>query len=196
MILLQWQNMINATDLRKGVSFLVDGEPYQVVKYFHQKIARGGGVVKITARNLIKGTVETKNFASSVKVEEIHTVKKKLQYLFNDDTNAFFMDPDTFDQVEMPISSLSETAYFLKEGESVNILFWDDKPIFVEVSPKVVLKVADTSPGVKGDTTSNVYKPAVLENGLTIKVPLFIKVGDKIKIDTKTKKYVERVGDK
>ena len=185
-------NMINSTDLRAGVAFLYNGKPYQVIKYSLIKMGRGGAVVKVTARNLESGSTEEKSFSSNVSVDEVSTSKKRLQYLFKDSTSVTFMDSKSYDQVEVPLSVLGDDILYLKEGESVDVLFWDEKPLSVVLSPNVILAVSQCDPGVKGNSATNIYKPAVLENGLTLKVPLFIKVGDKIKVDTRTGEYVER----
>jgi len=184
--------MINSTDLRAGVAFLQNGKPYQVIKYSLIKMGRGGAVVKVAVRNLESGSIEEKSFSSNVAVDEVSTSKKRLQYLFKDPTCVTFMDPKSFDQVEIPLSVLGDDVLYLKEGESVDVLFWDEKPLSVVLSPSVVLKVTECDPGVKGNSATNIYKPAVLENGLKLKVPLFIKVGDKVKVDTRTGEYVER----
>lgn len=184
--------MINATDLRAGIAFLHNRKPYQVIKYSLIKMGRGGAVVKVTARNLESGSTEDVSFSSNVAVDEVSASKKRLQYLFKDASSVTFMDPKTYDQVEIPISVLGDDILYLKEGEGVDVLFWDEKPLSVVLSPNVVLGVSECDPGVKGNSATNIYKPAVLENGLKLKVPLFIKVGDKIKVDTRTKEYVGR----
>lgn len=184
--------MIQATDLKAGVTFELNGAPYKVVKYFHQKIGRGGATVRVTARNLANGALEEKVMNSTAKLSEISTSKKQLQYLYSDGKNAIFMDTKSYDQVEIPISSIEDELSFIKEGENVSVLFWEDKPLSLELAPKVTLTVVDTAPGVKGNSATNMYKPAKLENGLSVKIPLFIKKGDKVVIDTKTGEYVER----
>lgn len=186
--------MINATDLKNGKTFLDKGKPYKVIKYNHVKIGRGGAIVRVNARNLESGGIEEKTFSSNIKVEDVQTVKKQLQYLFGDGNNATFMDPKTYDQIEVPVSIIENELPFIKEGQNVNLLFWDDKPLSIEIQPKVVLTVSDTPPGVKGDTASNVYKQAILENGISVKVPLFVNKGEKIVVDTRTGEYVERAG--
>lgn len=185
--------MINATDLKNGVAFLSDGKPYRVIKYNHIKVGRGGAIVRVTARNLESGAVEEKTMSSNIKVEDISTLKKMLQYLYSDGNVATFMDQNTFEQTEIPLSVISEEFPYIKEGELVTIMFWDDRPMSVEIPPKVTLKVAETAPGVKGNSATNVYKAARLENGLEVKVPLFIKIGDKVRVDTRTGDYIERV---
>ncbi len=184
--------MIEATNLKAGTTFLKDGSPYKVVKYTHTKIARGGGTVKLSIRNLKTGKLSGVSFNSNAKVDEIATTKKPFQYLYLDGENAVFMDPKTYDQTEVPSSAIRDQLIYLKEGDTTDILFWEEEPLSVDVQPKVTLEVEETAPGAKGNSATNVYKPAKLENGLEVKVPLFIKAGDKIRVDTKTGEYVER----
>jgi len=190
--------MLSATDLKNGTAFLQYGKPYQVIRYSLIKMGRGGAVVKLTARNLESGSIEEKSFSSNVTVEEANTYKKKLQYLFKDNVNATFMDPKTFEQTEIPLLVLGEQAHFLKEGENIDVLFWDPSTgsgpvaLSVELAPKIILTVTECDPGVKGNSATNIYKPATLDNGMTIKVPLFIKQGEKIVVDTRSASYIER----
>ncbi|MEJ2347685.1 MAG: elongation factor P [Patescibacteria group bacterium] len=186
--------MIDATGLKNGTTFLLSGTPYRVVKYAHQKIGRGGANVKLSVRNLKTGALEEKTMNSSSKVEEINTLKRNLQFLFKDASTATFMDPNTFEQVEIPVDLAKTELNFIKEGDTADVLFWEEAPLSVEIPPKVTLKVTDTVPGVKGNSATNLYKPATLENGLKLRVPLFIKEGDKIRVDTKSGEYVERAG--
>lgn len=190
---------INVTDLKGGVAFLHYGKPYQVVKYNLIKLGRGSATVRVTARNLETGGTEEIAYQSNTNVEEASTNKRKLQYLYKDGTTAYFMDSVTFEQVEIPLAVLESQISYIKEGEQVTILFWEDPTtssglvaLSVDLPPKVVLKVIETDPGVKGNSASNIYKPAVLENGLKTKVPLFIKTGELIRVDTRTGDYVER----
>ncbi|OGM22908.1 elongation factor P [Candidatus Woesebacteria bacterium RIFCSPHIGHO2_01_FULL_39_17] len=184
--------MIQSTDLKNGVTFLLNGRPYKVIKYAHIKIGRGGATVRVTARNLETGGIEEKTMSSNVKVDEINTFKRKLQYLYSDDLKAIFMDPKTYDQVEISKNIIEDELTYIKEGNEATVQFWDEKPLSIEIPPKVSLKVSDTPPGVKGNSASNVYKQAKLENGMSLKVPLFINNGDSVVIDTRTGEYVER----
>ena len=188
--------MIEATNLKNGTAFLMDGKPFKVIKYTHQKIGRGGGLVKLVVRNLESGTQVEKTINSAAKVENINTLKKSLQYLYKDDSNAVFMDSKTFSQIEIPVDIAKEELSYIKEGENADILFWEDRPLSIEIPLKVTLKVTDTAPGVKGNSATNLYKPATLENDLQLRVPLFIKTGDRIRVDTRKGEYVERVSDK
>lgn len=185
--------MISATTLKNGKTFLMDGNPYRVIKYFHQKIGRGGATVKLRVRNLQSGQMEEKTLNSAAKVDEISTTKKSLQFLYQDGSTASFMDPATYDQVEIPVDVLGDDLQYIKEGETADVLFWDGRALSVDIPPKVTLAVSQTDPGAKGNSATNVYKPAKLENGLTVRVPMFIKIGDKVRVDTRTGEYVERV---
>lgn len=184
--------MITATELKNGTTFEMDGKPYIVQKFAHQKIARGGGTVKLSLRNLSTGKVEEKTFNSTVKFDEIDTAKRRLQFLYNDGENAVFMTPDTYEQIEIPLDIVGDQIVFIKEGEEANVLFWEGKALSVEIPPSVIATIAETDPGVKGNSASNMYKSAKLDNGLDVRVPLFIKTGDKIKVDTRTFEYLER----
>ncbi len=184
--------MIGATDLKAGVTFELAGTPYKVTKYTHQKIGRGGASVKLVLRNLVTGEQKEKTMNSTVKVNEIVTTKKPLQFLYSDETNTVFMDPGTYEQIEVPLVVLGDDVHYLKEGEQANVLFWDNRALAVDIPPKTILKVTETAPGVRGNSATNIFKSAKLENGLTIKVPLFINQGDKVKVDTRTGEYIER----
>lgn len=184
--------MVNATDLKGGVTFLHNGQPWRVIKYSLIKMGRGGATVKVNARNLETGAVNELGFSSNVKVEDVQTNKRALQYLYNDGTTVTFMDPVSYEQVEIPVSVLENELKYIKEGEKIDVLFWGEKALSVDIAPKVTLVVTETDPGVKGNSVSNIYKAATLENGLQTKVPLFVKTGDKIRVDTRTGDYVER----
>lgn len=184
--------MINSTDLKNGVTFLRNEQPYKVVKYSLIKMGRGGATVKLMARNLETGETVPISYSSNVKVDEVNTTKRHLQYLFKDAVNATFMDPLTFEQIEVPQKVVKYELPYVKEGSEVSILFWDEKPLTIDIAPKFTLEVTDTAPGVKGNSATNVFKAAILENGIEVKVPLFISNGDKIVVDTRSGEYVER----
>jgi elongation factor P len=184
--------MATANDLKNGVNFLFKGKPYKVVKYTHQKLGRGGANIKLQIRNLENGELLEQTYKSTAAFDEITTRKRKLQYLYSDKQTVFFMDPSNFEQVEVPVSVVSDAMPYVKEGEEVDVLFWEDRALSVEIPPKVVMEVVETDPGVKGNSATNIYKPAKLSNGLWVKVPLFIKIGEKIRVDTRTGSYVER----
>ncbi len=184
--------MINSTDLKNGVTFLRNSQPYKVVKYSLIKMGRGGATVKLLARNLESGANEDISLSSNVKVEEVSTQKKRLQYLYKDGKMAFFMSPQNFEQIEIPLTVLGDDINYIKEGSEADVLFWGEKALSIDLAPKIVLTVTDTDPGIKGNSASNMYKSATLENGLSVKVPLFIKIGEKIRVDTRSGEYLER----
>lgn len=185
-------SMIRATDLKNGKAFLYEGKPYQVIKYELIKMGRGGATVRVKVRNLLTEGVEEKAFSSNVSLDEVNTFKRQLQYLYKDKVTATFMDPKTFDQVEIPLLVVGTQAPFLNEGNLTTIFFWEERPISIELPPKVIATISETDPGVKGNSATNIYKSATLENGLKLKVPLFINEGDKILVDTRTGEYLER----
>jgi len=185
--------MVDATALKNGTTFLLNNKPVKVVSYSHTKIGRGGATVKVSLRNLMTGKLEEKTFNGQVKFEEISTLKRRLQFLYVEDETAAFMDPSTYEQIELEVQVLGDDLKYVKEGEEVNVLFWDNKALSVELPPNVVLTIEETTAGVKGNSATNVYKPSKVNGGLEVKVPLFIKVGDKVRVDTRTGEYVERV---
>lgn len=185
-------SQINATDLKNGTSFLYEGKPFKVNKYELIKMGRGGATVRVSCVNLETGTNVEHAFSSNLSFPSVDLTKRSLQYLFKDAKSATFMDPMSFEQVEIPLSVLGDAVHYVKEGENVNVLFWGDKALSIDIPPKVVLTVTETDPGVKGNSVSNLYKPAVLENGLKTKVPLFINKGEKIRVDTRSGEYIER----
>ena len=184
--------MITANDLRRGVVVKVDGDLYVVLDFQHTKPGKGGAFVKAKMRNLTKDVIVDKTFRSTEKVEDIFIEKRKMQYLYNDGDNAVFMDLETYEQEHVPNDFIEDQLKYLKEGEEVNVNFYEDQIISVELPTFVVLKVTHTEPGVKGDTATAAYKPATVETGAQVQVPLFINEGDKIKIDTRTGEYIER----
>lgn len=186
-------SMINATELRAGIAFLYEGKPFKVTKYNLIKMGRGGATVRVNCINLENGANIEHAFSSNLSFEKIELNKKILQYLYKDGKVATFMDPKTYEQIEVPLTILGDDIYYIKEGEEVTILFWNDRVMSVDLPPKVTLEVVDCDPGVKGNSASNFLKSAKLENGLSVKVPLFIEVGEKIRVDTRSGEYVERV---
>lgn len=184
--------MLNATSLRSGSAILYQGKPFVVTKYNLIKMGRGGATVRVNVKNLENGSSVELAFSSNLTFEELNLSKRKLQYLYKDAVNAAFMDSKTFEQVEIPLGILGDGALYIKEGEEVNVLFWEEKAISVDLPPKTTLKITQTDPGVKGNSATNIYKSAIAENGLTLKVPLFINTGDSVVVDTRTGDYVER----
>jgi elongation factor P len=185
--------MIPVTTMRAGRLFEENGEPYQVLDYKHIKMGRGTANIRLKVKNLKNGAVIEKTFISGAKVQPIETETKTAQYLYHDGLDYFFMETKTFEQFSLKDKILGGKEKFLQEGQEVKILFWGEQPLAVEIPLNLVFEVKQTSPGIKGDSVNASFKPATLDNGLEVKVPLFINVGDKIKIDTRTGEYLERV---
>ncbi|MFZ5366270.1 MAG: elongation factor P [Patescibacteria group bacterium] len=185
--------MISVTELRAGRTFEENGEPFVVLKYEHLKMGRGTANIKLKVKNLKSNITTEKTFISGARVQEISTTKRKMQYLYREGNQFYFMDPKSFEQFSVSGEVIGEQGKFLQEGASVDVLFWEDKPLSIELPAKMEFTVAETGPGIKGDSATNIFKPAVLDNGLKLKVPLFINQGEKILVDTRTGEYVERV---
>jgi translation elongation factor P len=186
------RKMYQPTDLKKGVVFQLDGQPYRVVEYNQKVVGRGGSIVSLKIKNLITGALLPKTFKGQDKVEPAEVTNKKVQYLYNDGEDFHFMDPETFEQFQLSKDIIDDAAGYLKEAEELNLQFFDGKVINVELPKNVWLKVVYTENVVKGDTTSSVLKDAELETGITVKVPAFIKENDVISVDTSTGEYRER----
>jgi elongation factor P len=184
--------MYQPTDLKKGTICQVDGKPYRVIEYGQKVMGRGGSIVNVKLKNLIDGSVIPKTFKGQDKIEPAEVNNKTVQFLYRDGDTFFFMDPENFEQFELPLDVVDEAASYLKEGDNLNLQFFDEKVINVELPKNIFLEVTYTEDVVKGDTTSSVLKDATLETGLVVKVPAFIKTGDVISVDTATGEYRER----
>ena len=184
--------MYQPTDLKKGVVCQIDSQPYRVIDYNQKVMGRGGSIVNVKLKNLITGAVIPKTFKGQDKIEPAEVTSKTVQYLYNDGSTFFFMDPNSFEQFELPADLVDEAKNFMKEGDELALQFFDGKVITVEMPKNVYLEVTYTEAVVKGDTTSSVLKDATLETGAIVKVPAFIKVGDIISVDTSTGEYRER----
>lgn len=186
--------MISATEFRRGTKILHKDEPHVVLEFLHNKTGRGGALVRAKLRNLITGAQFEENFRSGEKFANPDLEHKEMQYLYVDNGLYNFMDKDTYEQITLDKSNLEEVLGYLKEQETYQMLYFKDRPIGVTAPLHMQLKVVDTPPGVKGDTAQGAgTKPAVLETGITIQVPLFVSEGDIIKVDTRTNDYIERM---
>ncbi len=183
--------MISVTDLRAGTTYEEDGNLLMVVSYEHIKMGRGSANIKVKVKNLKSGTTLEKSYINGAKVNNVQVLKKDLQYLYKDDQYAYFMNPETYDQIQVDLVKVPDHPY-LKEGDTFNISFLGEEPLTVTIPPKMVFKVIDTAPGIKGNSATNVFKDATLENGIKTKVPLFINIGESIRIDTRTGSYSEK----
>lgn len=184
--------MYGPTDLKKNVIITLDGQPYKVVDYAQKVMGRGGSIVNVRLKNLMTGALIPKTFKGQDKIEPAEVENRNVQYLYNDGEKFYFMDPNDFSQYEISADMVGDDKDFLKEGETVEIQFYNNLPISVQLPKNVWLKVEYTESVVKGDTTSSVMKDAKLETGAEIKVPAFIKTGDVVSVDTETYAYRER----
>jgi len=183
--------MISVTELRAGTTYQEDGQYFTVLSYEHIKMGRGSANIKVKVKNLKTGSIIDKSYINGAKMQEMPVIKKDMQYLYKDDEAVYFMDPETFEQVSILLKIVPEHIYF-KEGESFNVSFLDGEPLTVLLPPKMTFKVTETAPGAKGNSATNVFKEAILENGLKTRVPLFINTGESIRVDTRTGAYSEK----
>lgn len=184
---------LSITDLKKGTLFQWEGEPFRVVEYKQKVMGRGGSIVNVRIKSLLDGKVLEKTFKGNEQLDSADVTSQAVQYLYSDGSNFFFMNEKSFEQFEVPADLVGDGAGFIKEGDQVQLQFFNGRPISVELPKNVPLKVTYTETAVKGDTSTSITKDATLETGLTIKVPAFIKQGDVISVDTATGAYRERV---
>lgn len=184
---------LNVTDLRNGTFFREGSSIFQVLSYDHVKMGRGSGNVKVKVKNLKTGAVTEKSFITGARVDEALVEKKKAQFLYRDGDNFYFMDPQTFEQLPLSSNVVADQAKYLKDGMELILITSGGEALSMELPLNLIYEIAETGSGERGNTVSNVYKDATLDNGLTVKVPMFIKVGEKVKVDTRTGQYVERV---
>ncbi|MCL6096097.1 MAG: elongation factor P [Patescibacteria group bacterium] len=184
--------MISVTDLRAGTIFEDNGSIYQVLSYEHVKMGRGSANIKVKVKNIRSGATTDKSFINGARVNDLQVLKKNLQYLYRDESNAYLMNPSTFEQVAIPLKLIDYEKAYLKEGHTFSISFLGDEPLSLTLPPKMEFEVTETAPGVKGNSATNVFKDAVLENGLKTKVPLFVNIGHRIRVDTRTGAYSEK----
>lgn len=186
-------SILDFSDLKStGQIIKYNGEPYQIIWSNFMRTAQRKPVIQTKLRSLITGKVMEYSFKYGEKVEGADVVKKKAQFLYSDDEGLHFMNPETFEAVVIPRQLAAEQEKFLKEGNETVMVFFEEKPIGLDLPVKIDLKVVETSPGIKGDTATGGSKPATLETGLVTNVPLFIKEGDFIRVDTRNGQYVER----
>ena len=186
--------MLSSGELRKGITIELDGELYQVLDYQHLKLGRGSAMVRLKLRDIRAGHITERTFQASEKFTRARLDYHTMQYLYNDGDLYYFMDEENYEQLPLNASQLGNTLNYLKEGRSLEVASYKDELIGVELPITVELKVIDTGPGFKGDTATAGTKPATLETGITIQVPIFINTGDVIKVDTRSGTYLERAG--
>ncbi len=185
--------MIDTGDLRKGLTLNLDGRLVKVLDYSHNKQGRGSAQVRMTLRDLRTGATTQHTVQAGAKFQPIRLERQHVQYLYGDGGHYHFMDTETFEQIALDEGSVGDVIKFVKENDVVDVLTYDGEPIDVELPPAVNLRVAQTDPGLRGDTATGGTKPATLETGLVVNVPLFVNTGDMIKVDIRSGAYLERV---
>ena len=185
--------MYSTTEFRKGLKIEIGGEPYIIVDFQHVKPGKGGAFVRTRLKSLLSGNVIDQTFRSGDRVDKPDLEEREMQFLYETGGEYHFMDTNTFEQLFLTSDQMGESKDFLKENLVIKALFHNKRPIGIEVPMFVELKVVKSEPGVKGDTASGATKPATLESGAVIQVPLFVEEGDMIRVDTRTREYITRV---
>jgi len=185
--------MATTSDFRNGMILDFEGALYELVEFLHVKPGKGGAFVRTRLKNVVTGSVIDRTFRAGERITEARLERTKFQYLYSDGSSFYFMNTETFDQLGLPTEQVKSAKGYLKADLKVIILMQGEQPIALEVPTFVELPVSSADPGLRGDTASGGSKPATLETGLVVQVPLFIQVGDVLKIDTRTGEYVERV---
>jgi elongation factor P len=185
--------LINAGEIRKGIIIELEGQLYNVVDFQHIKMGRGSAQVRLKLRNVRSGGTVDKTFQAGEKFQRVRLDHRTVQYMYHDGNEYQFMDTESFDQIMLTADQLGDAVNYMKDGLTLELLSHNDSPIGVELPITVELEVTETEPGFKGDTATGGTKPATLETGLVVQVPLFVSQGEKIKVDTRSATYLERV---
>jgi elongation factor P len=196
---LKWKEgyrVYTTSDFRNGLKVELEGTPYEIVEFLHVKPGKGGAFIRTKLRNLETGAVTDHTFRAGERVKKPNLKERVAQYIYQDGDNYFFMDTETYEELALNKEHLGEAKKFLQENLELTILYHNDRPLGVELPIFVEVKVSKTAPGIRGDTASGGTKPAEIESGAAVQVPLFIDEGDIIKVDTRTGEYVERVSAK
>lgn len=183
---------ISTNELKTGVSLRIDDSLWQVVEFQHVKPGKGHAFVRTKLKNIETGAVVEKTFRADEKVPQAIIDRRDMQYLYRDGSDLVFMDTETYDQVHVPAETVGELVDYMLESDNVTVVFHESRALGVELPAAVVLTVAETEPGVKGDRVSGATKPATLETGKVVAVPLFVEVGDRVKVDTRDGSYLSR----
>ena len=184
--------MYSTTDFRKGLKIEIDGTPFEIIEFQHFKPGKGGAMVRTKLRNILNGRVLDNTFRSGEKVDRPNLESRDMQFLYHEGEQLVFMDMTNYDQMHMDAEATDGKANYLKDGQECRVLLYNEKPLDIEIPASLVLEVTETEPGAKGDTVSNVTKPATLETGVVIQVPIFVNIGDRVKVDTRTNGYLGR----
>jgi elongation factor P len=188
--------MYDTSDIRKGLKVLLDGNPFTVVEFQFIKPGKGAAFTRTKFKNLLSGNVIERNIRSGEKLEPANVEERSMQFLYREAEDLVFMDEKSFEQVSVRADMIGEAAGLMKDNLACQVLFFNERPVDVQLPTFVYLEVTASEPGVRGDTSGNVTKAATVETGATIQVPLFINIGDTLRIDTRTLEYVERVTKK
>lgn len=184
--------MLTISEIKIGKLVQINAEPYVVIKADHHKMGRGGAVLKTKLKNLINGNVLEKTFQGNDRAEEAETEKRKANYLYKDECNAYLMDNESYEQFDLPLEQIGDKEKFLKEGIDIDVLYFGGRPVSMNLPIKMEFKVISAPPGVRGNSAGSVTKQVELETGALISAPLFVNEGDVIRINTDTGEYVER----
>jgi elongation factor P len=184
--------MYSTSEFKKGLKIEIDGAPYTIVEFLHVKPGKGGAFVRTKIKNLMTGKVLDQTFRSGEKVKRPDLVEREMQFLYREGDSFYMMDNENYEQLALTAEQLGDAVLYLTENLNVKVLFFNQQPVTAEVPNSVELTVAQAEPGLKGDTASGATKPATLETGAVIQVPLFINEGDRVKVDTRTGAYIER----
>lgn len=185
--------MYDSSEIRKGLKVLIDGNPYTIVEFQFVKPGKGAAFTRTRFKNLLTGAVIEKNIRSGEKLEPANVEERQMQFLYREGDQFVFMDQQTYEQTHVNADVIGDDARFLKDNLECTVLFFNDRPVGVTLPTFVDLKITHCEPGVRGDTSGNVTKPATVETGGVVHVPLFVKEGETIRVDTRTGEYVERV---
>jgi len=184
---------VDTSQFRNGLKIELDGEPFTMIYFQHVKPGKGGAFVRTKIKNLKTGRVLDRTFRSGEKVEEADVAERKMQYLYQDGEDLVFMDTESFEQLPFSAAQVGDARKWLKENLDVEVLFWRGRPINLEIPSFVEYTITRCDPGLKGDTAQGATKPATLETGAVVQVPLFVKEGERIRVDTRSGEYIERV---
>ncbi len=184
--------MYSTTDFKKGLKIEIDDSPYEIVEFQHFKPGKGGAMVRTKLRNILNGRTVDNTFRSGEKVGRPDLEQRDMQFLYHEGQDLVFMDMVTYEQLHLQQEFTGGKSDFLKDAQECRVLLYKGEPIDIEIPVSMILEVVDTEPGAKGDTVSNVTKAAKVETGISVQVPIFVNIGDRIKVDTRTREYLGR----
>ncbi|MEI7555803.1 elongation factor P [Candidatus Chlorohelix sp.] len=184
--------MVSTSEIKRGMVIDLDGQLQKILEFDHQKIGRGSAQVKISFKNLRSGSNTVRTFQAGAKFNDVRLEREVVQFLYKDGEDYHFMNVENYEQSILNDEQMGDVKYYIHENDTLDLITYNSEPIDIEIPPSVILSIAYTEPGIKGDTASGTSKPATTDTGLTVNVPLFINIGDKVRIDTRSGSYVER----